>query len=247
MIAAIVQARMASTRLPGKSLALLAGEPLIAHVCKRATAAKSVGKVVLATTTDPSDDPLVAWAASAGVACVRGSVDDVLGRYAAAAAHVPEADAVLRVTADDPFKDPDVIDATVDLFRREQLDFAYNNKPPSFPEGLDSEVFTATALHEADCKATDPYEREHMTQHFYRNPERFKQANLAHDRDISHLRWTIDTPADLVMARAVYDALQAPSKVFRMADILALLERRPEIAKLNADEKRSAMYAKEAP
>jgi spore coat polysaccharide biosynthesis protein SpsF (cytidylyltransferase family) len=124
MIAAIVQARMASTRLPGKSLALLAGRPLIAHVCARARAARSVGEVVLATTTDPSDDPLVAWARAAGVACVRGPVDDVLGRYALAAKSVPDADAILRVTADDPFKDPDVIDATVDLFRRGKLDFA---------------------------------------------------------------------------------------------------------------------------
>lgn len=247
MIVAIVQARMASTRLPGKSLAPLAGVPLIAHVCARAAAARSIAKVVLATTIDSSDDPLAAWAEGSGVACVRGAVDDVLGRYAAAARSVPDAEAVLRVTADDPFKDPDVIDATVDLFRREKLDFAYNNKPPSFPEGLDSEVFTATALREAEQAAADPYEREHMTQHFYRNPDRFRQANLAYERDLSSLRWTIDTPADLAMARAVYDALYAPGEIFRMPDILKLLERRPEIAKMNADEKRSAMYAKEAP
>jgi len=247
LIIAIVQARMASTRLPGKSLALLAGAPLIAHACARAAAAQSIDKVVLATTIDPSDDPLVNWAAGAGVTCVRGPVDDVLGRYALAARSVPSADAVLRVTADDPFKDPDVIDATVDLFRRESLDFTYNNKPPSFPEGLDSEVFTVAALREADRVATDPYEREHMTQHFYRNPARFRQANFAYARDISHLRWTIDTPADLAMARAVYDALGASGKVFRMAEILDLIECRPEIARINAKEKRSAMYAKEAP
>lgn len=247
MIVAIVQARMASTRLPGKSLALLAGAPLIAHVCARAATARSVDNVVLATTIDPSDDPLVNWAAGAGVTCVRGPVDDVLGRYALAARSVPAGGAVLRVTADDPFKDPDVIDETVDLFRREKLDFAYNNKPPSFPEGLDSEVFTVSALREADRVATDPYEREHMTQHLYRNPDRFRQANLAYARDISNLRWTIDTPADLAMARAVYDALGASGKVFRMAEILDLIERRPEIAHMNAEEKRSAMYAKEAP
>lgn len=247
MIAAIVQARMASTRLPGKSLALLAGEPLIAHVCRRAGAARAIAAIVLATTTDPSDDPLIAWAQNAGVACVRGPIDDVLGRYARAAAAVPAADAIVRITADDPFKDPDVLDATIDLYRRQNLDFAYNNKPPSFPEGLDAEVFSAAALRAADRAASDPYEREHMTQHFYRNPDRFKQANLAHDRDISHLRWTIDTPADLAMARAVYDALHKPGKIFRMADILALLDARPEIAAINANEARSAMYAKEAP
>jgi spore coat polysaccharide biosynthesis protein SpsF len=247
MIAAIVQARMASTRLPGKSLALLAGEPLIAHVCRRAGAARAVDKVVLATTIDPSDDPLAAWAEGAGVACVRGPVDDVLGRYARAAGTVPEARAIVRITADDPFKDPDVLDATIDLYRRKNLDFAYNNKPPSFPEGLDAEVFSAAALRAADRAATDPYEREHMTQHFYRHPARFKQANLAHDRDISRLRWTIDTPADLAMARAVYDALQAPGRVFRMADILTLLDARPDIAAINANEARSAMYVKESP
>lgn len=244
MIAAIVQARMASTRLPGKSLAPLAGRPLIAHVFERIAASREIGVSALATTTDASDDPLVEWATAAGIRCVRGPVDDVLKRYRFACdALMP--DAVVRITADDPFKDPDVIDATIGLFRRSNLDFAYNNKPPSYPEGLDAEVFTAIALRRADDDARDPFEREHMTQHLYRNPALFRQANLSHDRDLSHLRWTIDTEADLKMARMVYERLYVPGRVFRFAEILALLAREPHIAAVNAGEARSAMYRKD--
>lgn len=222
------------------------GRPLIAHVVERARASRRIDDVILATTVAPTDDALQAWAQDEGVRVTRGPVDDVLRRYLLAA-DAAGADVIVRITADDPMKDPDVIDATIELYRSGCLDFAYNNQPPSFPEGLDVEVFSVAALRLADDKAADPFEREHVTQYFYRNPKLFRQANYAYSRDLSHLRWTIDTAADLAMARAVYSHLYRPGRVFRFEDVLSLLDKHPEISALNATETRSAMYQKAAP
>ena len=137
-----------------------------------------------------------------------------------------------------------MIDQVADLYLKESLDFAYNNKPPSFAEGLDTEIFSFKALTQANKNATDPFEREHVTQHFYRNPTLFKQKNLLSPVDFSHLRWTIDTEADFNMARKVYAELYVPGEVFYATDILRLLEKHPEIAQLNQDVKRSDMYSK---
>lgn len=241
MKAAIIQARMSSTRLPGKTLLPLAARPLIQHVVDRISACETIDQVVLATTDSPADDPLVEWATAAGVVCFRGSEEDVLGRYFAAA-QACGATIVARVTADDPFKDPQVTDMVVRHLLEHGLDFAYNNKPPTFPEGLDAEVFTFAALESAARDATDPFEREHVTQYFYRHPELFRQENVPCERQLSHLRWTLDTEADYRMAQAVYDRLYDGHRIFLMDDVLALLAAHPEISVINADEQRSAMY-----
>lgn len=241
-IIAIVQARTGSTRYPNKVFAHLANQPLIWHVFNRLSYSKKISNVVLATTTNTNDDSLEAWANDNNISVYRGSENDVLERYFEAAKKF-EADIVVRITADDPFKDPEIIDAVIDLLLNEELDFAYNNNPPSFPEGLDTEVFTFKALAQAQQKANDDFEREHVTQYFYRNPTLFKHKNFAYKENISQLRWTLDTPVDFAMATEVYNQLYKPNRIFLMNDILQLLQQHPAIAEMNRDVKRSAMYS----
>ena len=242
-VVAIVQARRGSTRLPDKIFCLLEGKPLLEHVICRTRAIKGVDEVVLATTNNQTDNLVEEWAKTFGVRCFRGSEDDVLSRYYYAA-NAYEADIIIRVTADDPFKDPCIASEVLQLFQQEKLEFAYNNSPPSFPEGLDVEVFSFGALEEAFYKSTEQYEREHVTQFLYRRLERSKQKNYSYCRDISFLRWTIDTEKDLEMARRVYAKLYDDRKLFLMEDILFLLKENPDIAKINKDVPRSAMYSR---
>ena len=243
MITAIVQARLSSTRLPGKVLESFSGDTLLGHIISRVWKSKCITDLIVATTTNPADDPLVNWMEGRGIKYFRGSETDVLNRYFEAA-KVSTATHVARITSDDPFKDPVVIDAVAEMYFRDQLDFAYNNKPPTFAEGLDTEIFSMKALARANSEATDAFEREHVTQHFYRNPDHFRQQNLSSPEDFSHLRWTIDTESDLLMAKTVYNQLYRPDRIFLTADILALIEAHPEIPKLNQHVNRSDMYKK---
>lgn len=243
MVTAIIQARVGSTRFPNKVFAELAGKPLIFHVVNRLKHSQKINKILLATTENLLDDALESWAKLNRVEVFRGSEENVLDRYYKAAESA-KTDIVVRVTADDPFKDPVIMDKVIDLLQVNNLDFAYNNKPSSFPEGLDTEVFTFKALRQAHKNAKDAFEREHVTQYFYRNSSAFKQRNFLNYTDLSYLRWTIDTELDLSMVKEVYNALYKDSSIFLTEDILALLRQRPEIARMNADVPRSAMYSK---
>lgn len=241
MISAIIQARVGSTRLPNKVFADLCGKPLLWHIINRVSHANKIDHICIATTTNPVDDGLASWVADQKIDLFRGSEEDVLSRYYEAALNF-RPDTIVRITADDPFKDPEVIDEVINLFQKEQLDFAFNNKPPSFPEGLDTEVFSMKALETANYQSKDPYEREHVTQFFYRHPEKFKQGNLSCSTDISYLRWTIDTLQDYEMAKKVYNSLYGKKEIFLMKDILDLLQKHPEIQEINSKVKRSDMY-----
>ncbi len=244
-IVGIIQARTGSSRLPKKTLADLAGAPFLARVVERMRHCETLDALVLATTTEPSDDPLAELAASLGVAVYRGAVDDVLDRFYHAARMV-EAALIVRITADDPFKDPAVTDHAVRLWleRPAELDYVSNTLKPTYPEGLDIEVFTRQALARAWREATLPSEREHVTPYIWKHPDRFRVLNFEHERDLSHLRWTVDYPADLTFARAVYARLYRPGEVFLMEDILRLLEAEPELARLNAGIRRNEGYLK---
>jgi spore coat polysaccharide biosynthesis protein SpsF len=243
LITAIVQARLGSTRLPGKVMIEFSGNTLLGHILDRVSASKYISKTIVATTDQKTDDALVDWLEKKGVSYFRGSESNVLSRYYEAA-NAYGAAHIARITSDDPFKDPEVIDKVAELYFNESLDFACNNNPPTFAEGLDTEIFSFKALSAANTAATDPFEREHVTQHFYRNPQKFKQRNLSSPKDYSHLRWTLDTAEDLAMTRAVYDALYKPGKIFLADDILKLLHDKPEIATINQGVNRSAMYKK---
>jgi spore coat polysaccharide biosynthesis protein SpsF len=243
MITAILQARMSSTRLPGKIMLTFSGKCLLAHIVERLTYSRTISDIVIATTINPADDLVVDWAEANHIKYFRGSESDVLNRYYEAAKYVG-AKNIARITSDDPFKDPAIIDAVADMYLTQGLSFAYNNKPPSFPEGLDTEIFSFDALLMAERQATDPFEREHVTQHFYRNPGKFPQKNLQSPVDRSYLRWTVDTMEDLRMSARVYKELYKPGQIFYAQDILNLLDLKPEISSINQGVKRSAMYNK---
>ena len=193
---ALVQARMGSSRLPGKVLRPIADRPMIHWVLTRAGRAHSLDRVVLATSDHPRDDALAAYVRELGYAVARGSECDVLDRFARAAkAH--DAQVVVRITADCPLIDPDIIDAVVELRARDGADYASNTDPATFPDGLDVEVFTAASLKRAADAATRPFDREHVTPFLRRDP--FRCAALRHDNDLSGLRWTVDEAADLAV------------------------------------------------
>lgn len=243
-VLAVIQARLGSTRLPGKTLADIAGRPMLAHVVDRARAIPGVEEVVLATTVNPRDDRLAEWAATAGLACVRGSEDDLLDRFHSTLAQHP-ADAVVRVTPDCPILDPEVSGRVVAEWRRREghVDYVSNVHPPTFPDGLDTEVVPREALETAWRAATLRSDREHVTPFIWRQPERFRLFNVEHTADLSALRWTVDTADDLEFVRAVYDRFGSTgSRRFGMNEVLALLARHPELRELNAEQRRNEGY-----
>jgi len=243
MISAIIQARVSSTRLPNKIFSDIEGKPLIYHIFNRISYSKKIDNILLATTNNPADDKLTEWAKSNNIPYFRGSEEDVLSRYYNASKSI-SADIIARITADDPFKDPIILDKVIDLLVEKKLDFAYNNKPPTFPEGLDIEVFTFKALEKANIESKDDFEREHVTQYFYRHSEIFNQENYLNKTDLSKLRWTIDTEKDLEMTRMIYKELYKPNEIFLLEDILNILKEKPYLAMINSNVKRSAMYTK---
>lgn len=239
---AIIQARCGSTRFPNKVFALIDGKPLLWHVVNRLRYAGRIDQVIVATTVSAKDNAIEDWCRDSGVPCFRGSEENVLNRYYSASRAFPS-DIVVRITADDPFKEPAVIDAVIGKLIEEGYDHVTNNLPPSFPEGLDCEAFTAAALERSEKEAETAFEREHVTQYIYHHPELFRIGNVSCSRQLSHLRWTIDKDEDLEMVKAVY-AHRKPGVegILLMDEILEILAAHPEIAAINSQVERSAMY-----
>jgi spore coat polysaccharide biosynthesis protein SpsF len=231
---------MTSTRLPGKILADVAGKPLLYHVVTRAQRARTLDLVVVVTTDRPSDDPTERFCLDRGVNCFRGSEDDVLDRYHRAAEKFA-AETIVRLTADCPLLDPGVIDTGVTLFKAGNYDYICNDNPPTYPDGLDVEVFRRDALVRAWREARLPSEREHVTPYIWKQPGLFRLGRFANDTDYSKLRWTVDEPADLEFVRRVY-AHFGTSTQFGMTDVLELLRQQPEILEVNAGFERNEGY-----
>ena len=229
---------MGSSRLPGKVLLPLAGQPLLVRMVVRVLSSRRAGTVVVATTTDPADDAVAACCAAHGLLCFRGDALDLLDRHYQAARHFG-ADVVLKIPSDCPLIDPAIIDQVVDFYLENagRYDFVSNLHPATFPDGNDVEVMPIAALETAWREARRPLEREHTTPFFWENPDRFRVGNVAwasgQDFSMSH-RWTIDYPEDYNFISAVYDALYYPKPHFGLTDILNLLAHRPDIAQLNA-------------
>jgi spore coat polysaccharide biosynthesis protein SpsF (cytidylyltransferase family) len=237
---AIIQARLASTRLPGKVLADLNGEPMISRMMGRLALAKTLDEIVLAIPDAQSDDILAAYCLTRGWAIFRGSERDVLGRYLAAA-EATEADVVVRVTSDCPLIDPFLLDACVLLHRTGAYDFVANNLEPTFPHGLDCEVMTRGTLAIADRQAKLAYDREHVTPWITRagaGGSIFRLCNLPCPQDLSMYRLTVDYPADLALVRAVYQHFQ-DLPYFTTNQILAFLGSHPVLMALNAKYRRT--------
>lgn len=230
-VLAILQARMSSRRLPGKVLMPILGRPMIGRQLDRLRRSRRIDKLVVATSTDAGDDVVADFAKSEGCAFYRGSLDDVLGRFAGAMEAGGPADHVVRLTGDCPLADWQIIDAAIELKLETNADIAGNAVFRTFPDGLDVEVLSASALRAAAAEATDPFEREHVTQFIYRRPTRFRIAHLAQPDDLNELRWTVDTPDDFTFATTVYEALLPMKPYFIQSDVLKLLEERPELVR----------------
>jgi spore coat polysaccharide biosynthesis protein SpsF len=234
-IVAIIQGRMASSRLPGKVLKEIAGEAMLGLVVARVRQAKTIAEVVVATTTEPEDAGIEKFCQERGILVYRGSLNDVLDRFYQAA-KVYRADVVVRLTADCPLLDPGVVDHTVEVFLQSGVDFAANRLPPPFkrtyPIGLDTEVCTFAALERAWKEARAPYEREHVMPYLYEVAGRFKIIRVDYDKDYGDRRWTVDTPEDLELVRQVFARL-GDKKNFTWLDVLAIFEREPELAQIN--------------
>ncbi|PIR74165.1 MAG: hypothetical protein COU35_03855 [Candidatus Magasanikbacteria bacterium CG10_big_fil_rev_8_21_14_0_10_47_10] len=242
-VVAIIQARMGSSRLPGKMLLDIAGRPAIAHVVDAVKRSLTTQQVVLATTTDAKDDPLATWAEERGLTVYRGSEDDVLDRYYQAAKKV-NADSVIRITGDCPFMDPAVIDRIVQEFQKGGYDYVANTQPATYPDGIDVEVFSFQALERAWNEAGLSSEREHVTPYIWKNPTLFAIGNIVHDADWSGYRWTLDTPEDLDFLRHVAAACKEAGGPCSMADIRALVDAHPQWRELNGMYERNEGYIK---
>lgn len=233
MILGLLQARVSSTRLPGKVLLPVLGEPLLARQLERVRRATSLDRLVVCTSDRASDAPLAELCGRLDVACFRGSLDDVLDRcWRAAAAHRPEH--VVRLTGDCPLADPAVLDQVVAAHLSGGHDYTSNCLVRTFPDGLDVEVLRFACLEEARREARLPSEREHVTPFVWRAPERYDLGSVTRSPDLSHLRWAVDEPADLEVVRRIYAALYPRDPAFATDDVLALLAREPELAAGNA-------------
>lgn len=227
---AFIQARMSSSRFPGKVLALLDGVPMIVFMARRVASAKRIDEVVIVTSTDPSDDALADCLEAAGLRHFRGTLDDVLKRFADAARQF-DADEIVRLTGDCPLIDPAVIDAVIDARRTADADYASNVDPPTYPDGLDVECFSREALERADRLATSPAQREHVTPWMRDDGSGLRRTNVRAIADFSHLRLTVDYPDDLEAVRIVVRGVVGPA--FDLFDLLRALACRPDIATLN--------------
>ncbi len=229
---AIIQARMGSTRLPGKVLLDIGGETALCRVVRRLSRSKLITETAIATTDLPSDDVIVSEAERLGVRCFRGAEQDVLARYVGAA-EAFAADVVVRITSDCPLIDAELADEVIEALAQEGADFACNVWPRTYPRGLDTEAFTSSALQSICEVAKQPHQREHVTPWFYEHRDEIGFASVQGDADHSSHRWTLDTPEDLQLIREIYERFENRDG-FGWREILECMERPPELCSINA-------------
>lgn len=213
---------MSSSRLPGKVLAPVLGQPMIARQIERLGRSRRIDRIIVATSEEASDDPLAEALTALGLDVVRGPLSDVLGRFLLALDQVPDADVVLRLTADCPLADWRTIDALIDLLASSGADYANMAMPRTFPHGLDAEAMRPQALRRAGREAVTAHDREHVTPYIYADPTRFRLSCLTRTPSLAHLRWTVDYPEDLEFVRHVYETLYPANPDFALAEIAAL-------------------------
>lgn len=232
MILGIIQARMSSARLPGKVLLPLLGEPMLARQVERLRRARSIDRLVIATTVDPADDAVAELADRLGLESYRGSIEDVLDRFWQAASPAGPSH-VVRLTADCPLADWNLVDQAIERALAGELDYVSTALRPTWPDGLDVEVMTFAALETAAREARSPVEREHVTPFLIDRPDRFRQASVESPVDLSAMRWTVDEPRDFEFVRRIYEALYPANPAFTTQDVLALLRDRPDLLEIN--------------
>jgi spore coat polysaccharide biosynthesis protein SpsF len=241
---AIIQARLGSSRLPGKVLKPILGRPMLWHIVDRVSRIPSVDKTVVAVPDGPADEALRRFCAGQGILCYAGSEFDVLDRYYQAASHYG-GDPVLRITADCPLVDPAVIQRMIDLYGAGGSDHvgvaagagAVDLKEGRFPDGLDGECFSFKALERAWHEATDLQDREHVTRYIWKNRDLFRCADLRAKRNYGQLRLTVDHSEDFFLVTKIYEALYSPDKVFSLEEVVDFLDKNPTLAQVNRRDK----------
>ena len=242
-ITAIIQARMGSTRLPKKVLSDIVGKPMLWHVIDRVKKSKLIDEIILATTTNKDDIEIVSFAKDNNILFFQGSEENVLDRYYQTAIKHDAKD-IVRITADDPLKDPEIIDKVIKTYLENDADYVSNTIEPTFPLGLDVEVFSFSALDKAWKKAVEKFEKEHVTPYIYTNPDKFKLINVKNEgENLYHHRWTVDTKEDLEFTRKIFNKLYEEGKIFLMKDILELVKSNPNIRKINENIKSKNIFS----
>jgi len=237
MVIAVIQARMSSTRLPGKVLKDIAGKPMILHMLDRVKRSKLIDKIIIATSTSPANDPLCTTVTQAGFSVFRGSENDVLSRYYEAVKDQNHS-VIVRLTGDCPLIDHHIIDKVIKCFLDNNFDYVSNIDPPTFPDGLDTEVFSFSALKTAWQDAKSAFDHEHVTP-YIRNSGKFTKANIAHSTDLSALRWTVDDREDFILAKNIFEHLLPVNDDFGLEDVLKYKSGNPDIFSINASTQRN--------
>ena len=240
-ITAIIQARCNSRRLKNKIFADIDGKPLIVRIVSRIKQVGIIDKIVIATSVNVSDDRLAEWCKNTKVDFFRGNESNVLERFYYCAKAF-DSNIVVRVTADDPFKDPFVISHAIKLLIENNYDYVSNTIKPTYPEGIDIEVFRFKSLEIAFKNATLMSEKEHVTPYIWKNSIKFSLFNFEYKDNLSNLRWTIDYKEDLEFVRAIYRKMKNRNEHFLMRDILSILEKYPEIQKIQRNILRNEGY-----
>lgn len=231
-VVAIIQARMGSTRLPNKVLAYIHGRPMLKILIERLRLVSEIDDIVIATTEDPRDDVLEAWANKEQISCFRGSEHDVLERFYLCAIKF-EADIVIRITADDPLKDPAIIRRILSFIKQDpSLDYCSNTIKPTYPEGLDIEIFRRGVLQQAYEESMLQSEREHVTPYIWKNPDKFCLKNIEFEHNLSHWRWTVDKYEDMEFMTCLLQHFEDPISISYL-DIITFLNNNPDILKIN--------------
>ncbi|RKQ92349.1 spore coat polysaccharide biosynthesis protein SpsF [Solirubrobacter pauli] len=230
---ATIEARMTSSRLPGKVLLPAAGKPLLEHMIERLRRVPELDEVVIATTEDASSEPLQELADRLGVGCFRGSEDDVLARVLGAA-QAYDAELIVETTGDCPLIDPATVSRVIERFHATGVDYCSNNLERTFPRGMDTQAFPTAVLAEVATLTQDPHDREHVSLYIYEHPERYSLETVRFERpETGALRLTVDTEEDYELVRTIFDELYPANPAFGLTEILALLDARPELAAIN--------------
>jgi len=234
-IVAIIQARMGSTRLPGKILKTINGKTLLEYQLDRVKQSNIINQIIIATTVKETDQPIVDFCENYGVEYYRGSENDVLSRYYEAAKS-NDGDIIVRLTSDCPIIDPRIIDKTIIYYLENSSNFDYvsNTVERTFPRGMDTEVFSVNVLKKAYEEACLERDREHVTAYFYTNPEVFKIGYISNDKDYGNYRWTVDTSEDFQLIQLIVNKLYKKNEMFYMEDVIDLLEKHQSWVQLNA-------------
>lgn len=238
MILAILQARASSTRLPGKVLKPILGQPMLFRQIERLQFVKKIDELIVATSIDIFDDPIETLCKEMGISCYRGNLNNVLDRfYQAAKKYGP--DHIVRLTGDCPLADPHLIDEVIDFHLRGAFDYTSNCLEPTYPDGLDVEVFRFSCLEEAWREASMPSQLEHVTPFIHKQPDRYKIGGKKNDQDLSELRWTVDEPADFELVTKIYENLYPNNPMFTTQEIIDFLNNNPELKHINIHHERN--------